>query len=283
MSNDFDCECAAPALPLVEVTALTKVYAQRRWLWSKQRGVTAVENACLSIFAGEVQGIVGVSGSGKSTLALCIAGLESPTSGSVQFCGIDIGSKKGDELRRFRQSVQLVLQDSSTALNPRLTAMDIVTEPLLICGLGTREERHERALELMRQLELPVSIASRRPYQMSGGQRQRLAIARALTLKPQLLILDEVLTGLDVPVQRELLALLSRLRSMYSFMTLFISHDLRLMQAVADRIAVMHEGKIVEQGTKREVFANPQHAHTRALLNAMSRRDVMRYVPAGGN
>jgi len=269
--------------PLLCAETVTKIYAQRRPLRHEEHRVVAVDGANLKLFRGETLGLVGTSGSGKSSLALCMAGLERPTRGTVRFAGDDVFSLHGAGLRRFRQSVQLVLQDSAMALNPRFTALEIVCEPLRICRLGTSDEQRASALELIRQLELPESVAQRHPHELSGGQRQRLAIARALTLKPDVLILDEVLTGLDVPVQIQFLELLRQLSFAYSFATLFISHDLRLMGAITQRLAVMHEGKIVEQGMTRDVFARPQQAHTRALLRALPLRGGAPCVAAGGD
>lgn len=270
------------ATALAEINALTKFYAVRHPFGRHSRQVTAVDNAQLEILTGETMGIVGGSGSGKSTLARCIAGLEAPSRGSIRFAGHDVQALKGDERRCFHQHVQLVLQDSAAALNPRYTAAEIIAEPLCICRRGTKEERYACCLDLMRQLDLPVLLADRRPQQLSGGQRQRLAIARAIVLKPTLLILDEVLTGLDVPVQKQIIDLLRRLHRQYSLTYLFISHDLRLVRAITDRVAVMHAGRIVEQGTTREIFTNPQHAHTRDLLNAVTGPGNFESAAAGG-
>ena len=273
----------AMAATLMSVEGLTKVHSQRRFFSRKEHRVVAVDDVSLEISEGQTYGIVGASGSGKSTLALCMAALEQPTAGTVRFRGNDIFALRGDELKSFRRSAQLVLQDSASALNPLFTAIEIVCEPLKICGIGSWEEQRATALGLMRELELSEALAVRRPQQLSGGQRQRLAIARALTLKPELLIFDEVLTGLDVPVQKQFLALLSRIRKTYAFTSIFISHDLRLVRSITSRVAVMNAGRIVESGATCEVFKNPQHAHTRSLLDAMPGPRLTTCLHAGGD
>lgn len=267
---------------LIAVDALSKTYAQRRTFGRDLHSVAAVEDARLEIIEGDTLGIVGISGSGKSTLARCMAGLEKPTSGSVSFAGRNVQQLSGDGRRWFHRNVQLVLQDSASALNPRFTASEIIGEPLRICGLGTKAEQQACVLGLLRQFELPATIAGRRPHQLSGGQRQRLAIARALALKPTVLILDEVLAGLDIPVQKHIVDLLKRLSRQYSFTYVFISHDLRLMSAITDRIAVMYGGRIVEQGTTKDIFKDPQHPHTRDLLSANVGRVASSCAAQGG-
>jgi ABC-type oligopeptide transport system ATPase subunit len=281
MTNELETREGMTA-PLINVDALSMVYAQPRTFRRDLHRVTAVENARLQIFAGETLGIVGISGSGKSTLARCMAGLETPTSGSVSFAGRNVQKLLGDERRWFHRNVQLVLQDSASALNPRFTAAEIIDEPMRICGVGTKAEQYACVLELLRQLELPVTVAGRRPHQLSGGQRQRLAIARALALKPTVLILDEVLAGLDIPVQKHILDLLKSLSRQHSLTYVFISHDLRLMGTITDRIAVMHSGRIVEQGSTRDIFTNPQHPHTRDLLSANIGRVAFPCAAQGG-
>jgi ABC-type glutathione transport system ATPase component len=255
--------------PIVEVRALTKIYRAGHGLLHRRRETVAVNAVDLNVPTGSTFALMGESGSGKSTLARCIAGLEKPTSGSVQVAGAVVLELAGDTLLQFRRRVQLIFQDSSTALNPRFTAEEVITEPLLIQGVGTAAERKHNATSLIEKVGLSRDMLRRRPSQFSGGQRQRLAIARALTLHPSLLILDEALTGLDLPVQAQVLNLLRSLRDEFALTYLFISHDLRLMADIADEIAIMQRGRIVERGATRRVLEDPQHEHTRALIAAL--------------
>jgi len=257
------------ANPLLDVRGLTKVYRRGHGLLRKQQQVVAVDGVELQVRAGKTFALLGESGSGKSTLARCIAALEKPTSGTVSILGRDVFSLERNELFDFRRSVQLIFQDSSSALNPRFTAEHVIAEPLAIQGIGTASERRGTARRLMEKVGLTAEMLPRGAKQFSGGQRQRLAIARALTLQPTLLVLDEALTGLDLPVQSQVLELLRSLRTEFNLTYLFISHDLRLMAGIADEIAIMQRGRIVERGTPRELLANPQHDHTRELIAAV--------------
>ena len=239
-----DATAAAFSEPLLQVEALSKVYASRRLLGPR----TVVHALCgveLHAHAGEMLALIGPSGAGKSTLARCIAGLETVTSGRVRFRAQDISGLGRAQLRGLRREIQMVFQDSATALNPLFTARDIVAEPLLIQQRGGKAEMRARALDVMEQVGLARGLAERRPHELSGGQRQRLALARALALRPSLLVLDEPLTGLDVPAQIRILEILGELRQRYCFTCILISHDLRLVRSVADRVATMCEGRIV--------------------------------------
>jgi len=215
--------------------------------------VRALDGVDLALAAAATLAIVGESGSGKSTLARCLAGLEAPDRGEIVLEG---GS-------------QLIFQDSATALNPRLRAVEIVEEPLVILRRGSGRERRRRALELFERVGLSGDFAARRPLELSGGQRQRLAIARALAVEPRLLILDEALTGLDVSSQAQILDLLRELQAAHALACLLISHDLGVVAAVADEVAVLHQGRIVERGPVAGVLAAPQHDETRALVAAI--------------
>jgi peptide/nickel transport system ATP-binding protein len=252
--------------PLLEVRGLRKAYVRRHG----HEPVEALRGVDLTLATGATLALVGRSGSGKSTLARCVARLEEPSAGEVWFEGANLTALHGRDLRPFRQRVQLVLQDSAAALDPRLTAAEIVAEPLDIAGRGTRRERRTRALELMERVGVPPAASERRPLELSGGQRQRLALARALAVEPKLLVLDEPFTGLDASVQAQIAALLEDLRARHGLTFLYVSHDLALMDALAGEVAVLCDGHIVEQGPTARVFARPQHEHTRALLEAAS-------------
>ena len=257
---------AEPAL--IRVCGLTKRYARR----GERRGspeVQALADVDLEVARGATLALVGQSGSGKSTLARCLARLEEPTSGQIWFEGVNLLALRGRRLRPFRERVQLILQDSATALDPRLTAAEIVAEPLDVLGRGDGRERRRCALELMETVGLPAAWAGRRPLELSGGQRQRLAIARALAVKPQLLILDEAFAGLDASIQAQVASLLQELQGRQGLTYLYISHDLALMSLLADEVAIMFEGRIVEHGAVGRIFADPCHPHTRALLATM--------------
>jgi peptide/nickel transport system ATP-binding protein len=253
---------------LVEIDALKKTYARRRAFGGARETVTALDGASLTIPAESTLGLVGASGSGKSTLARCLARLDEPDSGDIRFGGVDIRGLQGADLRRYRREVQLIFQDPAGALNPRFSAESIVVEPLAVQRVGTAAERRARARELLAEVGLPPARAGDPPAAFSGGQRQRLAIARALALEPSLLILDEAFSGVDLRVQRQILELLARLRERRALTCLVIAHDLALVSQVADRIAVMHEGRIVECAPTRELLRQPRHAQTRALLSA---------------
>jgi len=254
--------------PLLHVRGLTKTYAGRR---RGRPAVPALAGIDLQITSGTDLALVGQSGSGKSTLARCIVRLEEPTSGEIRFEGADLLALRGRRLLAFRERIQLILQDSAAALDPRMSALDIVSEPLDVLGRGGRIDRHRRALELMETVGIPSGWAERRPRELSGGQRQRLAIARALTLAPRLLILDEAFSGLDVSIQAQIAGLLQDLKARHALTYLYISHDLALMGALADEVAIMFEGRIVEHGDVARVFGDPRHAHTRALIAASPR------------
>jgi peptide/nickel transport system ATP-binding protein len=257
---------------LIRATRLTKEYEQRRPLSRRKFHVRALDGVTLAICAGSTFALIGESGSGKSTLGLCLAGLEKPTSGEICFDQQDLLNLKGPDLARVRGQIQLIFQDTAAALNPRFSAEEIVIEPMRIRSRLTAEERRPWAEQLMEQVGLPREWLNRRPHQFSGGQRQRLAIARALCVQPRLLILDEALAGLDLPVQAQILKLLQTLQTTHGLTYLFISHDLSLMARIADEIAILHEGRIVEQGNPRDLFARPRHPVTRALQEAIPGR-----------
>lgn len=260
---------AVRAVPLLRVERLSKEYRQRRWYSRTAHSVIALESVDLTIYPGATYALVGESGSGKSTLARCLARLEEPSSGEIWFEGKSLLALSGRKMASVRTQIQLIFQDPATALNPRFCAAEIVAEPLRIQRRGTKNEQRERALALMEQVGLSRQSAARSPLEFSGGQRQRLAIARALTLEPKLLILDEALSGLDLSIQAQIVNLLLELQDSRSLAYLYISHDLSLVAHLADEVALMHQGKIVERGRPAELFGRPQHPHTCALLAAM--------------
>jgi ABC-type glutathione transport system ATPase component len=255
--------------PLLNVKGLRKSYIQARSVLQKRFAVPAVDGVDLWVGRGSIVGLVGRSGSGKSTLARCIAGLETPTSGEIWFAGKNLAKLGDSELRLLRPAIQLIFQDAATALNPRLSAVEIVVEPLRIQRRGVAGEQIQRALETMEQVGLSLHWANTLPSHFSGGQRQRLAIARALVLSPQLLVLDEALTGLDLSLQAQILNLLLELQARYGLTYLFISHDLQVVAQIADEVAVMDAGRIVERARTAELFRYPSHSCTRALLAAV--------------
>ncbi len=264
---------AAPAAskltaPLLLVDGLKKRYRSRRGLFGSTE-VLAIDEVSFTVAENEFVGVVGESGSGKSTLAKLIIGLESPTSGSIGFCGHDAFDRSEEARRRRIETAQMVFQDPQSALNPRRRVASIVTQVLeAVAPRIASSERQRRAEELLAEVGLAAELAARYPSQLSGGQKQRVNIARALCATPKLLIADEIVSGLDVSVQAQLIALLTRLRSELSFALLFISHDLAVVRKLCERVLVMWRGKVVEQGLTAQVFAAPQHPYTRELIAA---------------
>ncbi len=255
--------------PLVQVRHLNKSYVQgRAWSW-RASPIVALRDIDLDIAANSTLALVGESGSGKSTLARCLARLEEPSAGEIWYDGQELLAMTGQALFHLRAQIQLILQETATTFNPRFSAQDIIMEPLNLQRLYSPAERRNRCLDLLEQVGLPRSSLHRLPREFSGGQRQRLAIARALALTPRFLILDEALAGLDLSVQAQIMHLLQELQRRHGLTYLYISHDLGLMSAIADQIAVLHQGRIVERQTARELFASPQHPITAALLTAI--------------
>jgi len=258
----------APKTALVRTTALCKRYEQGS-ISGKRFTIDALSDVELDLAPGCLTALVGGSGSGKSTLAKCLAMMEKPDAGEIWFEGKTVWPGTSQELALLRPKIQMVFQDSAAALNPRFSAAEIIAEPLEIQNLERGPSLRARACELMAEVGLSPDWANRRPREFSGGQRQRLAIARAIALKPTFLILDESLSGLDLSTQAQILNLLLDLQAAHSLTYLLISHDLTLVGQVADSIAVMHHGKIVERGSRQQVLGNPQHAHTRELVGAV--------------
>jgi len=254
---------------LVRVSGLSKQYVQRGAFSRRKFVIHAVRDVDLEIQPQCLTALVGESGSGKSTLARCLAMLERPDKGEIWFEGAEISRGRGKELASLRPKIQMVFQDSAGALNPRFSAAEIISEPLEIQRRCGGDKLRKRACELMEEVGLSPDWADRRPLEFSGGQRQRLAIARAIALQPAFLILDESLSKLDLITQAQILQLLSDLQTSHDLTYLLICHDLTLVKRVADFVMVMQNGEIVEQGTRQEVLNSPQHVHTRHLLSSV--------------
>jgi oligopeptide transport system ATP-binding protein len=260
------------------VTELRKWFPVRRGLGRRGPAdhVKAVDDVSFSIREGETLGLVGESGSGKSTTGYTILQLLKPTGGSVRFEGTELTTLKGAPLRRMRRQMQIIFQDPYSSLDPRLTVEKIVSDPLDVHGVGDRASRRVRVRELLELVGFDPAHAHRYPHEFSGGQRQRIGIARALALEPKLLICDEPVSALDVSIQAQILNLLNDLQRDLGLTYLFIAHDLAVVRAVSDRIAVMRRGKIVELGDADDVYRDPQDPYTQALLAAVPVADPER-------
>ncbi|MDR7466193.1 MAG: ABC transporter ATP-binding protein [Armatimonadota bacterium] len=256
---------------LLEAEGVSKTFPLTVGLLRRRIGeVRAVEDVTLAIRAGETLALVGESGSGKTTLAKVLIRLLTPTSGLIRFEGRDLTRLPERALQSVRRQMQIVFQDPASSLNPRRRVKDIVAAPLEVHGIGTPRSRLQRVGELLERVELPPrDFMFRYPHALSGGQRQRVAIARALALEPKFVVLDEPTSALDVSVQAKIVALLKRLQGELSLTYLFISHDLSLVRNVADTIAVMYLGKVVEIAQTEELFRAPSHPYTRALLSTI--------------
>ena len=260
---------------LLEVDGLAKHFPlQRGVLFSRRLGeVRAVDGISFALARRETLALVGESGCGKSTTARLVLRLIPPTKGSIRFGGEDITALEGEALRQLRRRMQIIFQDPFASLNPRMTVAEILEEPLRVHGIGGRAERQTRVRELLGLVGLASYHASRYPHEFSGGQRQRIGIARALAPDPELVVCDEPVSALDVSIQAQVVNLLGDLKRELDLSYLFIAHDLAVVKHVADRVAVMYLGRIVEMAGKDEIFAAPRHPYTRTLLAAIPRPD----------
>jgi oligopeptide transport system ATP-binding protein len=255
---------------LIEVKNLTKYFPAGEGLFGKGTGVVkALDDVSFTIRKGETFGLVGESGCGKTTTGRCILRLIEPTSGEVNFDGKDLLSVDAANLRRMRRDMQIIFQDPYSSLNPRMRVGQIVLEPLTIHNVGTKAERGDRVAELLQLVGLDPSTAERYPHEFSGGQRQRIGIARALALNPKFVVCDEPVSALDVSVQAQVVNLLQDLQEQLNLTYLFISHGLSVVEHISTRVGIMYLGKLVEVATSEEIFRNPLHPYTKALLSAI--------------
>jgi len=259
--------------PILQVRGLCKTFVLRKSLIRQMVGIRpdylrAVHNVNMDIYSGECLGLVGESGCGKTTLGRCILRLYEPDAGQVLYKGKDFLKMKGDEILQMRRIMQVVFQDPYSSLNPRQITQDIIGEPSLVHKISTKKEIIDRVADLLSLVGLNPEIMVRYPHELSGGQRQRVGLARALSVNPKLIIADEPVSALDVSIQAQVINLLLDLQEKLNLTMLFITHDLRLVKYVSHRIAVMYLGNIVEMATSDEIFSDPLHPYTRALLNA---------------
>ena len=256
-------------MPLLDVRHLVKEFTRREGLISRPTIVRAVNDVSFTLDEAETFGLVGESGCGKTTTGRCILRLIEPTAGEVLFRGENVLGFSRDALRHARRHMQIVFQDPYSSLNPRLRVRQIVEEPFIIHHIGSRQERRDRVVELFRLVGLDPATLERYPHEFSGGQRQRIGVARAIALNPSLIIADEPVSALDVSIQAQVVNLLMELQEKMKLAYLFIAHDLRLVEHICRRTAVMYLGRIVEMADTQALFNNPQHAYTKALLSAI--------------
>ncbi len=261
----------SPENVLVKVDHLVKHFPITRGIIiQKQVGaVHAVDDVSFEIFKGETLGLVGESGCGKSTTGRTLLQLYRPTSGKVYYEDIDLVALKGEELRRMRRRMQMIFQDPYASLNPRMTVEEIISEPLVVHGIMPRKEMRDKVKELLNVVGLSSRLVDRYPHEFSGGQRQRIGVARAIALQPALIVCDEPISALDVSIQAQVVNLLEDLQEQLGLTYLFIAHDLSMVRHISNRVAVMYLGIIVELANRNELYTNPLHPYTQALLSAV--------------
>ena len=259
-----------PNKPLLRVENLVKHFAIQKGVFKKTSGVVrAVDNVSFDVPTGKTLCLVGESGSGKTTIGRCILRLIEPTSGVIDFDGIDVATLRPDALRKLRKDMQIIFQDPYGSLNPRMTVYNMLAEILRVHNIVPRRHYRERVEELLDLVGLPKTAVDRYPHEFSGGQRQRIGIARALAVEPRLIVADEPVSALDVSIQAQILNLMMDLRDKLDLTYLFIGHDLSVVHHIADQVAVMYLGRIVESGSKTDIFDRPIHPYTRGLLAAV--------------
>ncbi len=255
---------------LLEINHLKAYFpVKRKSMKEEKKMVKAVDDISIEIYRGETLGIVGESGSGKSTFGRTILKLVEPTAGEVLYKGQPIQHLKGNKLQSYRNQMQMIFQDPFASLNPRMRIGAIIEEPMKLQLTLTKEQRKERVKELLQKVGLPEDAMHKFPHEFSGGQRQRIGIARALAIRPEFIIADEPVSALDVSVQSQVLNLMMDLQDEFQLTYLFISHDLSVVKHISDRVAVLYLGRVVEIGTKKELYAHPLHPYTQALLSAI--------------
>lgn len=265
--------------PLLAVDGLCKYFADTKggWFNTTTKWLKAVDGVSFTLRRGATLGLVGESGCGKSTTARCILRAIDPTAGTVRFTDggstIDLARLDTRALKPLRRRMQMVFQDPFSSLNPRLTVGRIVGEPLLVHGLGTASDRRDQVVAMLRRVGLDADHVNRYPHEFSGGQRQRISIARALILRPALVVFDEAVSALDVSVQAQVINLIADLRAEMGLTSIFVAHDLSVVRFLCDEVAVMYAGRIVEHASSAELFSNPRHPYTRALLSAVPNPD----------
>lgn len=256
--------------PLLQVKGLKKYFPITAGLFNKQIGqVKAVDDLSFVVYKGETLGIVGESGCGKSTTGRMLLRLIEPTEGSIVFENEEVTKLSPQQLRKVRRDMQMIFQDPFASLNPRHTVEKILEEPLIVHGIGSKEERRKKVREMLEVVGLSSYHAKRYPHQFSGGQRQRIGIARALMTKPKLIIADEPVSALDVSIQAQVLNLLEDLQKEFGLTYIFIAHDLGVVRHISDRVGVMYLGRMVELANSEDVYRNPKHPYTQALLEAV--------------